>query len=561
MENESPHLSKCSARIPGFGKTRGGGGLSFALSGNRGAAAIRWLLFALLSAARFCALGAKYYPQLDDYIQYYKYTALCSPPEAVIKYGMLAARPLSNAADVFVWAKFWPNLFWAVIIISILYAASALLFLEVFAALFPSFFKGGGTAFLLFYLLLPLNIEGTYWLSASTRVVSGLFWASLSARLFVRWLEGGGAWNVLAFALFQLLAMASYEQSLMLSAALTLMIAYHYRKKSGRRALFTLVTLSNGLLYWAFVLQFRENSPLYSSAYEAVLPHTAYFWHTQLPHVLKQFAAAFVGGGVMTLAKGALRGAVLVIGAKPWFLVITLLCSGLVALYLIFSGTIAAASGTSRNAYGSDSDAGAESSIFPLLFGLILAAAPLAPHVIKANPWFSLRGTVTSFPGLGLCLMALGSPVLRRAKQSRAFYRAAAGASAAFVALCFFAAASELEDYRLTYENDQAVMAAIAEAIDLVSIKGRVALLGVMPNYLPDQNYYYHEHIHGVTESDWALSGALYAYSGGKLDPAARFVPLYGDAAEQVLSGEIGGFDEIYIYDSDTGLVRADINR
>ncbi len=104
-------------------------------------------------------------------------------------------------------------------------------------------------------------------------------------------------------------------------------------------------------------------------------------------------------------------------------------------------------------------------------------------------------------------------------------------------------------------------MAAIADAIDLVSIKGRVALLGVMPNYLPDQNYYYHEHIHGVTESDWALSGALYAYSGGKLDPAARFVPLYGDAAEQVLSGEIGGFDEIYIYDSDTGLVRADINR
>ena len=31
----------------------------------------------------------------------------------------------------------------------------------------------------------------------------------------------------------------------------------------------------------------------------------------------------------------------------------------------------------------------------------------------------------------------------------------------------------------------------------------------MQPCYLPDQNYEWHEHLHGVTESRWALTGAL----------------------------------------------------
>ena len=37
----------------------------------------------------------------------------------------------------------------------------------------------------------------------------------------------------------------------------------------------------------------------------------------------------------------------------------------------------------------------------------------------------------------------------------------------------------------------------------------RQALVGVQPCYLPDQNYEWHEHLHGVTESQWATTGAL----------------------------------------------------
>jgi hypothetical protein len=515
-------------------------------------------LLVLLSAARFTASGFAYYPQLDDYIQYYKYTALCSPAEAVIKYGMLAARPLSNAADVFVWANFWGCLFAAVLIISLLYAASAIMFRQVFTRLFPAVFDGaGGTAFVLLYLLLPLNIEGTYWLSASTRVVCGLFWTALSALLFIRWLEDTRLRYAVAFAITQLLAMASYEQALMLTVALTVLIAFVFWGRSRLDTILALLTLSNGLFYWGFILLFRGKSALYANAYGAVSPFTAYFWTDHLPHVIKQFAAAFVGGGALTIIRGAVRGAELIFSdGRIAFALLTLVCAGLTFAYM-FAG---------RSALDEPQKQAANAPVrllLPLAAGIMLAAAPLVPHVVKANPWFSLRGTVCSLPGISLCAQAVftyASHLIRErlgAKQALRHISAAAGAL--FVAVCFVATASELDDYRLTYYHDNAVMSAISEAIPLESAAGRIALVGVEPNYLAEQNFYYHEHIHGVTESDWALSGALYAYSGGTLDPSARFVPLASDAAVQVFAGDSGGYDEIYIY-ADGKFVRADIN-
>lgn len=517
-------------------------------------------LLVLLSAARFTASGFAYYPQLDDYIQYYKYTALCTPAEAVIKYGMLAARPLSNAADVFVWANFWGCLFAAVMIISLLYAASAIMFRHVFSRLFPAVFGGaGGTAFVLLYLLLPLNIEGTYWLSASTRVVIGLFWAALSVLFFIRWLDGARLRYAVLFGVTQLLAMASYEQALMLTAALTVLIALAFLGRSRRRALLALLTLSNGLFYWVFISHFRDKSALYANAYGAVSPFTAYFWTDHLPHVIKQLGAAFIGGGALTLVRGAVRGAKLISSdGRIAFALLTLVCAGLTFAYMF-------AVRSAKDEPQKQTDANAPVRLLlPLAAGIMLAASPLVPHVVKANPWFSLRGTVCSLPGIGLCVQAVftyASHLIRErlgAKQALRHISAAAGAL--FVAVCFVATASELDDYRLTYEHDNTVMSAISEAIPLESAAGRIALVGVEPNYLADQNFYYHEHIHGVTESDWALSGALYAYSGGTLDPSARFVPLPSGAAVQESAGDSGGYDEIYIY-ADGKFVRADINR
>lgn len=537
--------ARLAVRMRGRGRTIAGG-----------------VLLVLLSAARFTASGFTYYPQLDDYIQYYKYTSLYTPAQAVAKYGMLAARPLSNAADVIFWARFWGGLFAAVMLLAVLYAVSAIIFRRVFARLFPALFAGaGGNAFVLIYLLLPLNIEGTYWLSASTRVVCGLLWTALAAEFFIHWLDSREPLWAALYGITQLCAMASYEQALTLTAALTVLIAIAIIEygRSRSRALVGLLTVSNGLLYWAFVSAFRDSSALYASAYGAVSPFTAYFWTTQLPHVLAQFAAAFIGGGTLTLVKGAARGAALIFSdCKLAFGLVTLICTGLTFAYVY------AKKHAPGSALDPDLTAGSHRLAPPLAAGLILAAAPLAPHVLKSNPWFSLRGTVSSLPGAALCIQAIivyAAPRLKnRLKPGQTAGYISAASCALFVLACFCASASELNDYRLTYEHDTEIMAALADAVDLDAVTGHIALAGVEPDYLSDQNFYWHEHIHGVTESDWAMSGALYAYSGGTLDPSVRFVPITSDAAQQVFAGEPdGGYDEVYIY-TDGKFVRADIN-
>jgi hypothetical protein len=517
-------------------------------------------LLILLSAARFTASGFTYYPQLDDYIQYYKYTSLDTPAAAVIKYGMLAARPLSNAADVFVWANFWGNLFAAVLILSVLYAVSAMLFKSVFAQLFPGQFDGArGNAFTLLYLLLPLNIEGTYWLSASTRVVCGLFWTALAARCLINWLDRSEPRFAALYGIFQLLAMSSYEQALTLSAALTAVIMLMRWRTSRSSTLIGLLTVSNGLFYWTFITHFRDSSALYASAYGAVSPFTAYFWANQLPHVLKQFTAAFAGGGLLTLFKGAVRGAALIVSdGKLAFGLLTLLCAALTFIY------VNAKKHAPGEAFDFAGSAASHRLAEPLIVGLILAATPLAPHVLKANPWFSLRGTVCSLPGIALCVQVFvnrcAPPINKRLNHLNSAKYISAAACALFVLTAFCATASEINDYKLTYEQDTAVMSALSGALELGNVTGRVALVNVEPSYLSDQNFSYHEHIHGVTESDWALSGALYAYSGGTLNPSVRFVPLASGAVESVFAdGYSEEYSAIYIY-ADGKFVRADIN-
>ena len=83
----------------------------------------------------------------------------------------------------------------AVALISAMYAASACLFRRVWGEYF-----GTGYLFLVVYALLPLGVEGTYWISASNRVVPSLFFVALAMYLFQKWCRTGRArWLPLYF--------------------------------------------------------------------------------------------------------------------------------------------------------------------------------------------------------------------------------------------------------------------------------------------------------------------------------------------------------------------------
>ena len=502
---------------------------------HRRACFFTFLVLFTLIFVRYCCFGPEYYPQLDDYIQYHNYTAYHSDLPAFIQtLGLLSSRPLAGLADLYLWAPFFSRMIWAVAILSALYAGTACLLKAVFSRFFHV-----GWPFLILFTLIPLGFEGLYWVSASSRIVCGLFLAALSGWLFQRFCEGGSPLYMILCAAAQLPAYGFYEQALVFSCTLNLLLMLWNLARSRRlRPLWACWSVANAGLYFLFTHLFAQSS-LYGSRMKLVLPTSPSYFTTFLPKLLDQLHSAFVEGGWYTLTRGFRRGLELLPACLPWFLVLVpVLC---VLVFLLAKAE-------------PDSEGG---RVLPaLVFGFLLALAPVTPFFILDNTWFSLRGTVPSFAGLALMADALVWLLVRRWKGRRMFL----SALSCGLALVFcIAAVSEVHDYRLTTRSsEQAAQAVLEGTRPLLSelpeedwADLRIGILNLEPTYLPEQNYHYHEHIAGVTESDWAFTGLLRCRSGSDEFPMvtplpARF-PTY--KAYNAKDRRPDTFDLLYCYD------------
>lgn len=493
-----------------------------------------FFLFYLAAVLRFLYYGFRYFPQLDDYIQYDKYARFAPLGEMIERLGLLASRPIAGVADIAVWSHFWGDgMILAILLLGALWTASALLFRRVFDRLF-----GCGSLFCVLYLLLPLTFEGTYWLSAATRVVCGMFFCALSLWLYLRFIEGGRWPYAASFAVAQLAAFGFYEQTLALAggAALGMLLLYLPRRRFCRRALSGLLTLVNLAVYFTFTGLNSTGS--LAGRMQLALPWQAGYFTDFLPTLLGQMRSAFLGGGWYTLSRGFARGLALIADGGWWYLALfALIALGIGAFCL----TPAGANGRATRRIGS--------GWAPFAFALLCIAAAISPFFVVANPWFSLRNTVPALAGLAL----LADCALRAlfGRHARSAQQTAAIAACLLTLVCGIASVSELHDYRATYENDQTALTALAEQLD--GADGRIGILNLNPSYLAEQNSFYHEHIHGVTESYWAIQGALWAMT----DAVPNVYPLATDSYPYYTAWNrdlkrIGAFDSLWWWDHDT---------
>lgn len=184
-----------------------------------------------------------------------------------------------------------------------------------------------------------------------------------------------------------------------------------------------------------------------------------------------------------------------------------------------------------------------------VLAGVLLFLAPLSIFFVLNNPWFSFRGAVTSFVGLALVVDTAVAALWKKLPLQGN----GPAVLAALAALVFcVAGASEVGDYRDTWENDQRISRLVMETLEEDfpdGQSGRVGILHLEPSYLPDQNFFYHEHIHGCTESAWSFQGLLTS-----LDPSRPWdvTPLPAWPVYRQWNAEINdpaGFDTLYCFD------------
>ena len=491
-----------------------------------------FLCVAIMIFMRFVFCGFSYAPQGDDYIQYHNYATSVDYMRLIREQGLFSSRPLAIILDLFVFSPLWNHMIIAVLLISILYASSALLFYKVFRRYFDT-----GIFFVIFYSLLPLCFEGTYWLSASSRIVCGLFFVAVSLYFFVDFAERKKPFGAVLFAVFQLLAFSVYEQIFIVSFLVTVIFAAIFAIRKNKRAYIALISLPNAAIYFIFTSFFGADGAL-SKRMDIVSPFTKYFWTTQLEYASRQIGAAFVKGGFLTLVKGFWRGVGLIFSEHNYIYLIAaiLLC----AAFLILA----------KNAENSE----ISSEIRPwitVVIALSLAIAPAAALLFVGNTWFSLRGTVPSMVGAAL----LFDVILRCILKSR--HTAYVSVSAAFALIFIIAGASETYDYQKSYKADTVCINALE---DIVKTGGnsRIGIINMNATHLSGQNYFYHEHITGVTESEWALRGALVA-AYGEFSPsivpldAVRF-PFYHGWNES--AKRIDGFNVLYFWDNEAAALR-----
>ncbi len=565
----------------------------------------------LLLAARCCAFGFRYWPQLDDYIQYHNYPTSDSFWQLHQSVGLLASRPLAGLADFFLWGRDFDRLILGVLLICALYAAGVVLVKNLLERHFRL-----GPVFPVVMALLPLGMEGTYWMSASSRVVVGLFFAALAAWVFVRWLDTGKRGWLCLYLPLQLLPFGFYEQSGIFAVTLTVGLAilevllrdrgrlrrallclwsvacipiyflvtslfsrggvYASRAEPVKRGIAQVLRLAGrywpllavaaaGLcvLLWLLVRRLRKAGrrervrwlilllALLAAGAAGVfllLLRTSifrYYLTTILPDILGQIGDVFLRGNFYTIFKGTARGMKLIFSGELllWGVAAAGLC---LLLWLVL-----------RRGSG----LGGERGRFwlALLSGVLLAAAPLTVFLVVGNPWFSFRGAATSFAGLALAADTLVEALWRRLSLRR---DGPAVLAAALALVFLVAGASEVGDYKATYENDQRLAREVLRDLrrDFPTPESaaglRAGLLGVEASYLPDQNYFWHEHIHGCTESDWAFSGLLTSTGENIGLPAVAPLPTWPVyRAWNAEAARPEGFDVLYYYDG-TGLER-----
>ena len=474
-------------------------------------------VLALLLRASFGGLG--YEPILDDTVQYILYPTSVDYGALIAREGMFSSRPLAALMDLLVVGQMG-NLFFAVILMAVMHGISCVLFQRILSRFFSV-----GPVFAVIYTLFPLGCEGTYWLSAATRVVSGLFFTACAAAVLCRFIEAGKWWRVPLYFLLELLSFGFYEQILVLSFALSgLIFLHHFREK--RAALAWMAFLCAGI-YFGFTAYFRADSPL-ADRMELLYPNTPYYFNVFLPDLARQIGMSFLSAGVRTTFVGFWRGLVSCFTGS-WLYGIA--AAGLAVWYGILHwprkrGAVVSVEGWAR----------------ALVWGLLLFLAPITPFFVIARPYFSLRSTVPSFVGAAILIDLLFRALIRRR-------RAMAAVSGAMVFVCLLGCASEIGDYKATAKADRVLAEAVMERES--ELYGRVGILNVKEFPVTGQNYPYHEHVASVAAADWTLSAKLAAMKGTPLSFEA--VPLVVEDPFYRLWNRdvkrIGGFDQLWLWE------------
>ena len=479
------------------------------------------IAFGLALLLKIFSSGNSYFPILDDYVQYGSYP-LFNLDYVYLHIGTICARPLASLLDPVLWGAFWKHMEVALLLISLIYFFSCCLLDRLLA-------KEGVhiTPFLYtICLLLPLTFEGTYWISASSRIVMGFFFAVLASYTLQKSLRRSGYQLLPLYALLCLLSFGFYESVMIFSGLLQLfvLVKYVWENRVFKKLW---VLLIPAFAAGALLIYYKLASNLGVLASRATGFSLANLGN-RFMQLFSQLGTIFSAGLFRTTITGFIDGIHLMLSQPAWgirvafmILIVSATCAIVCRKYVPYAKA---------------------SVCVPL--GLCLFLLPLLPNVLVPDVWLTYRSIAICIPGLCIAL----APLL-----AKLFKKSVWRTAAIFMAVLLFSVGcvNEVQTYKNVNKLDNMLLDNVIPHLDSEVLSGKKNTILVLPHEIvAAQSSYYKDHVKSVFYSDWSLTGAVRAktknnaiknitpvYTLDGLDKEGKLV-LYMDTSYHVTEGQ-----------------------
>lgn len=449
-----------------------------------------WLLLFMLIIVKYAYYGYSYLPVRDDNNAYGVFRLYDNYfQDVILHYKTYTVRPVVALLDPYFWTSFWDNLGAALFIITCMHFVSCILIYKILKAYNLNFGMGAAVLF----ALMPMGIEATYWISASTRIVVGLLFVLFSLYLltvyFAKEYKGGKQSYYLlgAFAITHLLSMGFYEQLIALSFCATALLFVVNWKRLKQKWIVILPAVNFGFI--VFWYKFFSGQGMaasrgmliggnYIEHAKKVVKSIYQIWET----TIREFLGKSVTQGLRIIAQD---------GNYLFFALIVILSIGV--FYYSFKEKN---SGNSRV------------KIIKIFLGLGLFAIPLIPFFILESVVMFKRNIFLSFIGLGLIFDAMLSFM-----SGRLLLNVLRSLFIAVVSFVFLTAnVYELNYYRQLGQVDREItgkISEIKESSEYLKGEKNLILFNAKAVYIDS----YKGRSQNCTNADWALTGALEAHN------------------------------------------------
>lgn len=441
----------------------------------------KYTILFLLVMAKYMLFGFRYFPILDDFIQYDGYKLYNDLRYVYFGIGTIATRQAASLLDPAFWGVL-PKGF-SLFLITVLHYFSAVFFERAL----KKFDINLSYIFFVIFLLIPIGFESFYWLSASTRIVCGLFFAIVGFYFLATYIKSKKAKFLALFWTFSFISCGFYEASLVFSFVTSYFLMLVFSKEIKRKWIFIIPivnTVAMAGIYAGLSGVGAMGSRASAFSIETLLTGekiTEFF--VQLKEIITS--------GFFTLSIRAFG-----VGLGEMF-------CGKATYALLFFAIVAVASAflfikekntkKSKEAYPA----------FALVFALVLIIAPLLVNFLSEEMWLTYRSI--GFSIVGLALFCDRIFVYLKSRRLCAWV--------SFFLAVFFCVGSVGEHslYKEVSEKDVALCKMIYENTDESVRRGEKEAICVLPYEIKQDGVFYKDHIKSVFSSDWALTGAVRA--------------------------------------------------